>query len=65
MKIIFEVFKEEGVREDIPVVIAAMVSLQNQDIAMATMDTVFEIINRREMLSPFVFFIGEHIDIYK
>jgi siroheme synthase len=65
LKRIFEVFKEEGVREDIPVVIAAMVSLQHQDVAKATMDTVFEVINEREMLSPFVFFIGEHIDIYK
>ncbi|GHT76808.1 uroporphyrin-III C-methyltransferase [Bacteroidia bacterium] len=65
LKRIFEVFKEEGVREDIPVVIAAMVSLQNQDAAKATMDTVFEVINQREMLLPFVFFIGEHIDIYK
>jgi siroheme synthase len=65
LKRIFEVFKEEGVREDIPVVIAAMVSLTNQDAAKATMDTVFEVIDQREMLSPFVFFLGEHIDIYK
>ncbi|OAV72024.1 Siroheme synthase [Bacteroidales bacterium Barb4] len=65
LKRIFEVFKEEGIREDIPVVIAAMVSLKNQDVAKATMNTVFEVIDQREMLSPFVFFIGEHIDIYK
>jgi siroheme synthase len=60
---IFRVFVEEGVDENIPVVIAAMVSLSNEDVALATMDTVMDVINRREMVSPFVFFIGNHIGV--
>lgn len=61
---IFNVFKEEGVDENIPVVIASMVSLINEDCAKTTMDNVFNVIRQREMLSPFIFFIGEHVDQY-
>jgi siroheme synthase len=61
---IFRVFREEGVAANMPVVIASMVSLDNEDVAMATLDTTLQVIAEREMLSPFVFFIGRHIDIY-
>ncbi|MDR1810311.1 MAG: hypothetical protein LBR34_07915 [Prevotella sp.] len=61
---IFEVFQEEGVPSDIPVAIASMVSLSDEDCALTTMDAVFETIEKREMLSPFVFFVGQHVDIY-
>ena len=62
LKNIFTVFKEEGISGDMPVAITAMVSLKNQDCAMATIDTVFDVIEKREMLAPFVFFIGEHVN---
>jgi siroheme synthase len=64
LEAIFNVWKEEGVDGNIPVVIAAMVSLREEDVAMATMDTTLKVINERGMLAPFVFFIGKHLDIY-
>jgi len=64
LEAIFKVFKEEGVEEDIPVVIASMVSLKNEACALATMDTAISTIEKREMLSPFVFFIGKTLEIY-
>lgn len=64
LKEIFRVFKEEGVDADIPVVIAAMVSLTQEDCVKATMDTVFDLIESREMISPFIFFIGKYVDMY-
>jgi siroheme synthase len=64
LEAIFDVFRQEGVEEDIPVAIAAMVSLANEDVALTTMNQVEATIRRREMLSPFVFFIGKYIDVY-
>jgi siroheme synthase len=64
LEAIFRVWKEEGVDGDMPVVIASMVSLKQEDVAMATLDTTLDLIAEREMLSPFVFFVGKHIDIY-
>ena len=64
LEAIFRVFREEGVDGNIPVAIASMVSLKNEDVALATMDTALDIIVEREMLSPFVFFIGKHVDVY-
>jgi siroheme synthase len=58
---IFRVWKEEGVGGDMPVVIASMVSLKQEDVARATIDTAQSVITEREMLSPFVFFVGKHI----
>ena len=64
LKEIFQVFREEGVDENIPVVVASMVSLTQEDCAKATMSSVFDVIKSREMLSPFVFFIGKYVDMY-
>jgi siroheme synthase len=62
---IFKVFKEEGIDTNIPVVIAASVSLSEESVALATMDTTIETIDRREMIAPFVFFIGNHLDVIR
>ena len=64
LEAIFRVFREEGVDGNIPVAIASMVSLKNEDVALATMDTALDRIVEREMLAPFVFFIGKHVDVY-
>jgi siroheme synthase len=61
---VFRVWKEEGVEGDMPVVIASMVSLRQEDVALATIDTTLNVIDKREMLSPFVFFVGKHLGIY-
>jgi len=60
---IFNVFREEGVEGSIPVAIASMVSLKNEAVALCTMDDVQKTIAEREMLSPFVFFVGRHVDV--
>jgi siroheme synthase len=64
LKDIFRVFREEGVDENIPVAIASMVSLKNEAVALTTMDMTLSVIAEREMLSPFLFLIGKHINIY-
>jgi siroheme synthase len=64
LEAIFRVWKEEGVDGDMPVAIAATVSLKEEDVALATIDTALSVVNQREMLSPFVFFIGKHVDVY-
>lgn len=64
LEAIFRVWKEEGVDGSIPVAIASMVSLKQEDVALATLDTTPAVIVEREMLSPFVFFIGKHVDMY-
>lgn len=64
LQAIFDIFKQEGVDFNIPVVITSMISLSDEDCAKATMDTVFQVIEEREMLSPFVFFIGKYVDFY-
>jgi siroheme synthase len=64
LKAIFRVWKEEGVGGDMPVVIASMVSLKQEAAVRATIDTALNVIIKREMLSPFVFFIGKYVDIY-
>ncbi len=61
---IFALFREEGVRGDMPVVIASMVSLIDEDCAVTTMDQTLETMEKREMVSPFVFFIGCHVTAY-
>lgn len=61
---IFTLFREEGVRGDMPVVIASMVSLIDEDCAVTTIDQTFETMERHEMVSPFVFFIGHHVTAY-
>lgn len=61
---IFTLFREEGVRGEMPVVIASMVSLIDEDCAVTTMDRVFETMEKREMVSPFVLFIGHHVTAY-
>lgn len=63
LKEIFRVFEEEGVPADMPVVIASMISLSHEDCSCATLETVFEVIDKREMLAPFVFFIGKYVKI--
>ncbi|WP_321478555.1 SAM-dependent methyltransferase [uncultured Bacteroides sp.] len=63
LKEIFNVFIEEGVPTDMPVVIASMISLSHEDCACGTIETVFDVIDKREMLAPFVFFIGKHVKI--
>ena len=63
LKDIIKIFKSEGIEGTLPVVIASMISLKNQDCAMATLDTVFEVIENREMLAPFVFFIGKYVNV--
>lgn len=60
---IFRVFSEEGVGGDTPVVIASSVSLSNQDAALTTISGVEATIQSREMISPFVFFIGQYVEI--
>ena len=62
LKDIFKVFKEEGVKGNMPVAITAMVSLKGQSCEICTMDTVFETIEKKELFAPFVFFVGEHVD---
>ncbi|MDR2691424.1 MAG: hypothetical protein LBB73_03890 [Dysgonamonadaceae bacterium] len=64
LEAIFKVWKEEGVDGNMPVVIAAMVSLKEEAVALATIDTTLQVINEREMLSPFVFFAGKHLDVF-
>lgn len=64
LEAIFNVWKEEGISGNMPVIIAAMVSLKDEDVARATIDTALKVINEREMLSPFIFFAGKHLDIY-
>ncbi|MDR0758006.1 MAG: hypothetical protein LBF85_09195 [Tannerella sp.] len=64
LEAIFRVWKEEGVDGDTPVVIASMVSLKQEDVARATLNTALKVIAEREMLSPFIFFAGQHVDIY-
>lgn len=64
LEAIFRVWKEEGVAGDMPVVIASMVSLRQEDVALATVDTAMAVVAGREMLSPFVFFVGKHLNIY-
>lgn len=64
LKEIFKVFKEEGVGEDVPVVVASMVSLTQEDCAKATMDTLSDVMKEREMVAPFVFFVGKYVDMY-
>lgn len=64
LKEIFRVFQEEGVPKNIPVMIASMISLTQEDAAKATMETVFEIIEKRQMVSPFIFFVGQYVDMY-
>jgi siroheme synthase len=63
LEAIFRVFREEGVSGDMPVAIASMVSLKNEAVALTTMDNTLKTIEEREMLSPFVFFIGKHVDV--
>lgn len=64
LEAIFRVFREEGVDGNIPVAIASMVSLKNEDVALATMDTALDRIAEREMLAPFVFFIGKYVEVF-
>jgi siroheme synthase len=64
LEAIFGVWKEEGVDGDMPVVVASMVSLKQEDAARATINTVQDVIAEREMLAPFVFFVGKHVDLY-
>ncbi|MDR1718928.1 MAG: hypothetical protein LBR67_02240 [Dysgonamonadaceae bacterium] len=63
LETIFRVFREEGVSDDMPVAIASMVSLKNEAVAYTTMDKALETISARELLSPFVFFIGKHVEV--
>ena len=58
---IFEVLKEEGVPGSMPVVVAGMVSLPDEDCAEATIETIREVVLSKEMLMPFTYFIGYHV----
>jgi siroheme synthase len=64
LEAIFNVWKEEGVDDGMPVAIASMVSLKQEDVALTTISRALDVIIEREMLSPFVFFIGKHVDVY-
>jgi siroheme synthase len=62
---IFQIWREEGIDGDMPVAIASMVSLKNEAVALTTLDKALKTVNERELLSPFVFFIGKHVEIIK
>ncbi|MDR1814637.1 MAG: hypothetical protein LBR18_07305 [Tannerella sp.] len=63
LKAIFQVLREEGVPGNMPVAIASMVSLKNEAVALSTIDNTLKTIEERELLSPFVFFIGKHVEV--
>jgi siroheme synthase len=58
---IIEVLKNEGVPGTIPVVVVGMASLPDEDCAMATLDTIMEETEKKEMLMPFTYYIGNHV----
>lgn len=61
---IFNIFKGEGLTGDLPVVAASMISLSDQDCVQGTIDTIQELMDDRQMLSPFTFFIGKYVTHY-
>lgn len=61
---IFDIFKSEGLTGDLPVVATSMISLSDQDCVQGTVDTIHRLMEERQMLSPFTFFIGKHVTHY-
>lgn len=64
LQAIFDIFKEEGLPGDLPIVAASMISLSDQDCVQGTIDTIQQLMEERQMLSPFTFFIGKHVTHY-
>lgn len=64
LQAIFDLFKQEGLPGDLPVVATSMISLADQDCVQGTMDNIHQLINERQMLSPFTFFIGTYVTHY-
>lgn len=56
---IFNVFQEEGVGADMPVVATSMLSLADEDCVTGTISDILQKMEQREMVSPFTFFVGK------
>lgn len=64
LQAIFDIFKGEGLPGDLPVVATSMISLSDQDCVEGTIDTIQQLMDERQMLSPFTFFIGKYVTHY-
>jgi precorrin-4 methylase len=62
MKDIIKVLKNEGVSGSMPSVVIGMASLPDEDCVSGTIDTILTEITKKEMLMPFTYFIGEHVE---
>lgn len=64
LQAIFELFKGEGLTGDTPVVAASMISLSDQDCVQGSIDTIRQLMEDRQMIAPFTFFIGTYVTHY-